>query len=323
MHLSSIDINNTELLNRVIELENISNAATRQGWQGLPLQARMTQWRAADGWSKTIIGAWADNSLLGCAAIMSDEDAPETTWIFCWQDPNHAAIATAQLLLEACESASSPVTTRFVSSIFRSTAAEANDYVCQVFAPLGYVIASRETVLELELDDRILSSEPQKHAYSISTYADGVPKEFRQEVGIIKGLVDAQAPNGELNWEASVISIEEYEAEIARWREQNQHCIESIAVDEAGEVAGWTCLVVSQDPSTKAHVEGTLVLESHRGHGLGHELKLQNMGRLQELFPGRIVRTSSEDANSWMHRINRSLGFAPVEVEYLIHKKLH
>lgn len=322
MNLSSIGINNTELMNRVIEIENASNAALRKDWQGLAAHARLSQWRAADGWSRAIIGAWDDKSMLGCAAIMSDEDAPETTWIFCWQDPRQATPATAQLLLEACHSASSPMTSRFVSSVFRSTSAEANDYISQVFTPMGYEVASRETVLELQLDDSFLHPQPTHRAYLIDTFVDGVPKEFRKAVGSIKGLVDAQAPNGDLNWEATVISVEEYEAEIAQWREQGQHCIESIAVDESGAVAGWTCIVASREPQSKAYVEGTLVLASHRGHGLGRELKLQNMSKLQELFPGRRVRTSSEDANTWMHQINRSLGFEPVEVEYLIHKKI-
>lgn len=95
--------------------------------------------------------------------------------------------------------------------------------------------------------------------------------------------------------------------------------IESIAVANDGDVAAWTCLVAAADPARAAQIEGTLVLASHRGRGLGLVVKTDCL-RAARALGVASVRTSSDDANVWMRSINTDLGFAPVEAEVIVQR---
>jgi hypothetical protein len=161
--------------------------------------------------------------------------------------------------------------------------------------------------------------------YTVSTHINGVPGDLRAQVGVLKGLVDAEAPNGELGWQPNPVSAQEYEGELALWKVQGRTAVESVALDREGVVAAWTCLVVAADPLRPAQVEGTLVLAQHRGLGLGRAVKVAV--KVASLLAARDhgsatrVRTSSDDQNVWMRAISDGLGFVPVESEILLHKQ--
>jgi hypothetical protein len=134
--------------------------------------------------------------------------------------------------------------------------------------------------------------------------------------------VDAEAPNGELQWQATPVSAEEYQEELSLWQKQGRTAIESIALDDQGVVAAWTCLVVAADPDRPGQVEGTLVLAEHRGQRLGAAVKVASLLAARERGALR-VRTSSDDQNVWMRAVNDELGFVPIESEILLHRQRH
>lgn len=101
---------------------------------------------------------------------------------------------------------------------------------------------------------------------------------------MLKSLVDAEAPHGDLEWSQAPMSPEEYADELALWAAQGR----------------------------TAKIEGTLALVAYRGHGLGLAVRTACLGAVLSLGVSR-VRTSSDDENVCMRAINARLGFAPVE----------
>lgn len=49
----------------------------------------------------------------------------------------------------------------------------------------------------------------------MATYVDGLPDHRWPEIGVIQGLVDEQAPGGELRWHARAATLGEYRADLA------------------------------------------------------------------------------------------------------------
>ena len=210
---------------------------------------------------------------------------------------------------------------RFVASAYRSTADDIEDLVRGFAQPLGYACATTETVVELDLVSADLMSVQPSDGYTVATYVNGVPDHLRAQVGVLKGLVDAEAPNGALQWQPTPVSVEEYEDEIALWQEQGRTAVESIALDRHGTVVAWTCLVAAAGRDRPAQIEGTLVLAQHRGQRLGAAVKVACLLAVRGHGYATRVRTSSDDRNVWMRAINEGLGFVPVESEILLQKQ--
>ncbi len=301
-------------------VESAANHKSRPDWVGRSLDAFALGWRAEDGWIKRLLGAWDGGTLQGFAASMSSLDEPATTWIFVWVRPEQEGKGVGGALIRAAETNCPPTTTRFVTSAYRPTLDDIAALEARFLNPLGYTVATTETVVELDLRSANLPPIPAVKGYTVSTYVNGVPARFREQVGRIKGLVDAEAPNGELGWSKTVISPAEYVNELALWVAQGSTAVESIAVHALGDVAAWTCLVSSATDDRPAEIEGTLVLKEHRGHGLGIAVKLASLHEVRTAGTVCRVRTSSDDQNTWMRSINTILGFVPVESEAIFHK---
>jgi len=320
MRIENLNIFEDAALRAACRVEADANGQARPGWQGIGVEARMIQWRADDGWSKHIHGAFDGSTLLGFSASMTYQGDPDTSWIFVWVHPSHQSQSVGSALVSTAELSSPPSAIRFVSSAYRRTSAELATLEQRFAVPLGYAVATTETVLELDLGSWTPFTPVVADGYVISTHINGVPEQLRKQVGQIKGLVDAEAPNGDLAWSESTISVDEYAQEIELWNAQGSTVIESIALDSRGDLAGWTCLVVAPTPSSPSHIEGTLVLRQHRGHRLGTSVKAASLDAAKRLGTAHRVRTSSDDQNARMHSINEALGFHAIEHESIYQK---
>lgn len=301
-------------------IECAATQRVRADWAPLGKDARILGWRADTGWTKHLIGAWDHVNLLGFAASMTADDTPDTTWIDVSVDPQHQGRGLGSALARAAEGASPASATRFVASAYRPTPGAMDTFIRCFTQPLGYTVATTETVVELDLRSTSLPVPLVPDGYEISTHVNGVPGQFRERVGQIKGLVDAEAPNGDLGWGATPVSSVEYVKEIELWVAQGRTAVESVAVDKDGGVAAWTCLVAAADMRRPAQIEGTLVVRQHRGHRLGAAVKLACLRKVQQLGRVSRVRTSSDDQNVWMRAINTEIGFTPVEIEVIVQK---
>ncbi len=300
-------------------VECAATAHARPRWVPLGKAARVTAWRALNGWRRTLLGAFVNDRLVGFASCETADDTPDTAWVSVSVMPDQAGTGVGSALAAAAEAAAAPEVARFVASVYRPAPRDVTRLIEAFAAPLGYAIATTETVVELDLEHADLAPTDPHDGYTVETYVDGVPEALRPEVGVLKGLVDAEAPNGELNWQPTSVSPQEYLDELETWQRQGRKAIETVAVDDGGVVA-WTCMIVPPDPERPAQIEGTLVRSEHRGKRLGSAVKVANLHRARALGVRR-VRTSSDDRNHWMRAINADLGFTPVESEVLVHKQ--
>ncbi|WP_418907440.1 GNAT family N-acetyltransferase [Glutamicibacter endophyticus] len=217
--------------------------------------------------------------------------------------------------MRAVEATSSADTRRLIASAYGSTIHEI-DVLTQRFAlPLGYAVATTETVVELDLRSAGPFPPGEMAGYTIASFNNGVPQRFQEQIGYLKGLVDAEAPSGALDWQDAPLTPAQYVREIENWTARGATVVESFAVTHDGTVVAWTCLVVPAEPDRPAQIEGTIVLAEHRGKGLGKAEKQENLAQAVCTTPVATVRTSSDEKNEWVRRINSALGFLSVETE--------
>ncbi len=321
MDARTLDLVDASALADAYAVECAATRQARQGWVPLGESARIAAWRADNGWVRHLVGAFEGGRLIGFASSSTAHDTPHTSWVSVSVLPQDQRRGVGTRLVRAVEEKSPGRVSRFVASAYRPTAAEIERLVRNVAQPLGYTPATTETVVELDVVGADLPAVQSPEHYTVSTYLNGLPGHLRAQVGVIKGLVDAEAPNGELAWQPTPVSAQEYEDEISLWRTQGRTAIESIALDRRGIVAAWTCVVVPADPERPAQIEGTLVLAQHRGLRLGRAVKVASLLAVRDHGSTTRVRTSSDDQNVWMRAINDGLGFVPVECEILLHKQ--
>lgn len=318
--IRELDLDDPSGLAAAYAVECEATEHARPGWVPLGAQARVAAWRAANGWTRRLFGAFDGESLIGLASTSTAHDTPDTSWVNVSVLPLHQRRGVGTRLVATAEGASPGNVRRYVASAYRATATEIDGMARKFARPLGYTTASTETVVELDLAGAEVTAHPPVDGYAVSTYLDGVPDHLRAQVGVLKGLVDAEAPHGDLGWQPTPVTREEYQDEIALWREQGRIAVESIALDRHGVVVAWTCLVAAADPARPAQIEGTLVLSQHRGRRLGRAVKVACLLAARDHTSSRHVRTSSDDQNVWMRAINRELGFVPVESEVILRK---
>lgn len=321
MNISQLDLDDDAALIAAYHVEYAANLEARPDWVGVGEQTRILGWRSDDGWDNRLLGAWDEGKLCGFAASMTAEDTPDTAWVLAWVDPAHQRQGLGTALVWAAELASPSSATRFVSSAYRASQDDIKPLVHRFAGPLGYELATTETVVKLHLDSADLNDSPVAAGYEVLTYLNGVPEQFREQVARIKGLVDAEAPNGTLGWDATAVTPEEYIKEIGFWLAEGSTVFESIAVDVQGSVVAWTCIVAPSDIARPAQIEGTLVVADHRGRGLGAAVKIACLRRVKLQLAAEYVKTSSDDANIWMKDINAKIGFTPVETMAIMKKQ--
>lgn len=321
MDIRPLDLADDSALADAYAVECEATRHARPGWLPLGEAARILSWRADNGWLRFLVGAFDGDRLIGFAASLTAHDTPDTTWVSVSVLSEHQRRGVGTMLSRAAEQTSPDSATRFVASAYRRTTNDIQNFVRGFTQPLGYTCATTETVVELDLVSADISPSPPLDGYTVATYFGGVPDSLRAQVGVLKGMVDAEAPNGTLQWEPTPVSAEEYQAEIGLWQEQGRTAVESVALDGDGVVVAWTCLVTAANPHRPAQIEGTLVLAQHRGRRLGAAVKSACLLATRSQSDATRVRTSSDDQNVWMRAINEQLGFVPVESEVVLHKQ--
>lgn len=318
MRFRRLDLGDDAALAEAYAVECAATARERPGWVPLGEAARVAAWRAEGGWTRRLVGAVEADRLVGLGIVQVAADTPDTCWVAVSVLPEEQRHGVGSALVRGVEAAAPTGVRRFVASAYRPTAEDLDRLVRGFAMPLGYTQATTETVVELDLGGVVLAPDRASAGYLVETFVDGVPDSLRAQVGELMGLVDAEAPHGDLGWEPTTVPPEEYAAGVDLWRAQGRTVIESVARDLRGDVVAWTCLLVAADPARPAQVEGTVVRAAHRGRALGRAVKVASLRAAQTHGRATRVRTSSDDANVWMRAINDGLGFVPVESEVLL-----
>lgn len=219
----TLDLEDLTALAGAYAVECEATRATRPGWVPLGQAARVAAWRADDGWTRHLVGAFEGETLVGFAITSTAHDAPDTTWLDVSVLPRRQRRGVGARLVRAAESSSPDPVTRFVASAYRPDVAEVAELERGFARPLGYSRATTETVVELHLLAASPPTAPAPEGYRVTSYLNGVPAGLRAQVGVLKGLVDAEAPHGELEWQPTPVSVEAYQAEMGLWRGAGAH----------------------------------------------------------------------------------------------------
>lgn len=258
------------------------------------------------------------DQLVGIGSLaLPREHNTSAAWIDVQVLPTHRRRGVGSTLLDELE-ASAPASRTHLHGGATVTAHGWTDSDPVRFAEhRGYTTHSHAVVrrLALPLDPRLLATlAVDISPYRVETHVDGVPHRYFPDYGALMGLLDVDAPTGELEWEPSQVSWEDYLAGMHRCAASGERVVESLAIAPDGQLVGYSDLVVGA-PGRPVAQGGTLVLAEHRRRGLARALKLANLEALLHVYQDNpFVETSNNAANTAMAAVNEHLGFVPTLV---------
>ncbi len=151
--------------------------------------------------------------------------------------------------------------------------------------------------------------------YDLVSWVGACPQEYAEQYAHLKGLLMAEAPTGDLDYEPEHWDVARLREEEDLTARQGRSVYICVAVAPDGTVAGHTQLAVSGHRPDHAYQWDTLVLGAHRGHRLGMALKVANLQAMTAAQPQvERVTTWNAEQNGPMIAVNEALGFEIVEV---------
>jgi GNAT superfamily N-acetyltransferase len=148
--------------------------------------------------------------------------------------------------------------------------------------------------------------------YTIHSWRGASPEQWVRGYADVRRLLVEEAPSGEVGLENEFWDVDRIRHEEGLWAEQRRTPQVSVAVSADGEVVGHTQLLFPSD-DVEVYQWDTLVLPTHRGHGLGLALKVATMHEAADLLDGRRrITTYNAASNEPMIRVNAALGFEQV-----------
>lgn len=172
---------------------------------------------------------------------------------------------------------------------------------------LDIVDAHRELLLPATLPPLVIDP-----AYEIRTWRGTCPDELIDGYADVRRLMVQEAPSGDAgleneHWDAARVRTEE-----SKWAKSGRIPQVSVAIAGDGSVVGHTQLVFPHR-LVEVYQWDTLVLPSHRGHGLGLALKVFTMHEAADLLDGRRrIHTYNAASNAPMIAVNEAMGFRQV-----------
>lgn len=175
--------------------------------------------------------------------------------------------------------------------------------------------------LDLPVDPaRLDRLEPDTAPYRVEAFVDGIPESLRASWGQLVGLVDVDAPSGDIAWHATPLSPDDYARDLARSLAAGTRRIEAVATLD-GEVVALTGMRAYRDPAVGVHISATYVRRDHRGHRLGLAVKIAALRALAALGTAhREIITANDEQNRHMIAINEQLGYRLVSRSAMLRK---
>ncbi|MDF8265515.1 GNAT family N-acetyltransferase [Luteipulveratus flavus] len=323
--IKQIDLQDDTALRQAHEALERSSAVDRPWFEPTPYDEWVADVRFVEPEERfELWGAWEDDSVVGAAMVwLPDADNTWMLWTELDVHPDHRGRGHGTGLVEQMVSRARDEKRTTVLTEFRVPQKDFENHPYRRFAlARGFEPGWVENVrhMPLPVSEELLTrhgdaSAKAAEAYDVKLFAGDVPDEYVQGLCDLYNLLGVDAPSGVVEFEPETMTPKRVRDFWALQREQGRTRLFALAIDrETGAVAAHSDLVVPPPPSTQVWQWGTYVHRDHRGHRLGMAVKVANLRRLQEEFPGRtLVRTSNADNNAYMVAINEDLGFEIVE----------
>ncbi|WP_433298656.1 N-acetyltransferase family protein [Actinoplanes sp. CA-030573] len=166
---------------------------------------------------------------------------------------------------------------------------------------------------QARLDAELAAAWERAGGYHLIQWTGVAPDEIIDEVAALDSTFMTEAPTGDLDWEPERIDADRLRADEAARARRGRMTFHTGALHGARLVA-WTTLNCPADEPAHAWQNATLVAPAHRGHRLGLLIKLANLAQARTHRPAiEVIDTFNAATNEHMMRINRAMGFRPVE----------
>ncbi|GAA3338900.1 GNAT family N-acetyltransferase [Amorphoplanes nipponensis] len=182
-------------------------------------------------------------------------------------------------------------------------------------AAVGAVPGLVELRSRLDVTAAAPADVPPPPGYRIVRWTGTPPGEYLDDVGYLDSRLNLDAPVGDLAWEPTRVDAARVRATEEMLRARGCVTFHTGAVDEAGgRLVAWTVISGRAGHARHAWQGITMVDPAHRGRRLGLTIKIQNLAYARAGRPGlREIDTFNAAQNDHMLRINREVGFRPVD----------
>lgn len=170
-----------------------------------------------------------------------------------------------------------------------------------------------------EVDDTALAAVvgTPHPGYRLASWPGTVPDDLAATFAASRRAMDDMPMDdtdyGTVSWDVDRVRAA---AKAVEDRGDHLHTVVALATSD-GSIAGFTELVVPGGGMGDGQHYGTGVLPEHRGHGLGRWMKAESIRQARANHPalGGLL-TDTADSNTWMRRVNDSLGYAPTHTTH-------
>jgi GNAT superfamily N-acetyltransferase len=184
----------------------------------------------------------------------------------------------------------------------------------------GYTfgLGNVQRVLDLPVDEDLLrrlvaKAEPHHRHYTFRQFVGPVPEDIIDSFASILGTLMTEAPTGEIERETEVFDAQRIRADEKVFEESGRTKFTTVALNEQGEVAAYSELVLPRHDPGRVYQWGTLARPQDRGRRLGLATKARNLLWAQHELGEATLVTFNAEANRHMVGVNERLGFRPVE----------
>ena len=155
-----------------------------------------------------------------------------------------------------------------------------------------------------------LAAAPARDGYAVRAWRDACPEAYLDEYANLLVLITQEAPSGDAGLENEFFDAARVRSDEALLVRQGRQMQVVVAVAPDGTLAGHSQLVFPMTDRENVYQWDTLVLEDHRGHGLGLALKTAAMYEASDLLDGRRwIHTYNAASNGPMIAVNQRMGF--------------
>ncbi|MGJ6980181.1 GNAT family N-acetyltransferase [Aestuariimicrobium soli] len=159
--------------------------------------------------------------------------------------------------------------------------------------------------------------------YEVLQWTNETPDDLLAAKALLNVAMSSDVPKGELEFEDEVWTAERVASQEKDTYEDWLGLTTAARHVESGELAGYTNIRRRPSIEQVAWQEVTIVLKSHRGHGLGELMKAANLDYLRREWPTtERVHTWNAGENRWMLAINDRLGYKVATVGGAWQKKI-
>jgi GNAT superfamily N-acetyltransferase len=153
-------------------------------------------------------------------------------------------------------------------------------------------------------------------AYRLHHWEGPIPERWRADMLHLHTRTSVDEPSAGLEEPEDAVDADRMDAAEAEVAASGNLSSVVAAEHVSGRLIGFSELSIPDDTARVVQQWDTIVLEEHRGHGLGMLLKLANLEHLQAEHPGHpSILTWNAAENRHMLRVNDALGFEPMGVE--------